>query len=49
MKLPTPIVSRLLEKSLGYEDIPGPRSYPLVGNVFGYKAPGVGRDVVKTL
>ena len=28
----------------GFRDMPGPKCYPLIGNVLGYTAPGVGRD-----
>ena len=35
------------ERRLGYKDIPGPRSFPLIGNILGYRAPDVGRSVEK--
>ena len=33
------------DRRLGYKDIPGPRSFPLIGNILGYRAPDVGRSV----
>ena len=34
-----------VEKTLNYNQIPGPVSYPLIGNVLGYKCPEQGRYV----
>merc|ERR1719500_507985 len=31
-------------KILRFSDVPGPRSFPIIGNALGYQAPGVGRD-----
>ena len=44
MKTPPPSPAVRLARVLGYRDIPGPRSLPLVGNILGYRAPGVGRS-----
>ena len=49
MKVPAVPARRLLERTLGYEDIPGPRTFPLIGNVLGYKAPEVGRTPSQSL
>ena len=30
-----------------FSEIPGPKTYPLIGNVFGIKAPEVGHGVMR--
>ena len=33
----------------GFKQIPGPRSFPVIGNVLGYQAPEVGRNPLQSL
>ena len=42
-KLITNLLSQNERKVLSYHQIPGPRSYPLIGNVLGYQSPSTGR------
>ena len=42
-KLITNLLSQNERKVLSYHQIPGPRSYPMIGNVLGYQSPSTGR------
>ena len=43
------IAARSQHKVLTYSDLPGPRAYPIIGNVLGYKTKDGRRDPDKTL